>query len=187
VGFKNESSNQLFSERIFETYKAAYEHLREETGLLYIHLNKTSEWSSFATLIDNRGKKIFVNLDSTEFMVQQRAQKIYERFDELVREENDRDLKLCIRSFLQLIATRCEKGFADQDLSVRKNFGFVGNKAIQIDCVTLTPDSSMKYPLNFRNAILQAAERLDEWAQISYPEATLYIQEEAQKIINQSF
>ena len=187
IGFKNESSNELFSERIFETYKAAYEHLREETGLLYMHLNKTSELFCYATLIDNKGKKFFVNLDSVEFMLQQKAQKIYEHLDELVKEENDRDLKICIRSFLQLIATRCEKGFADQDLSIRKNFGFVGNKAIQIDCVTLTPDSSMKYPLNFRNAVLQAAEHLDEWAQAIYPEATLYIQEEAQKIINQSF
>ena len=31
------------------------------------------------------------------------------------------------------------------------------------------------------------AERLDDWAQQHYPEASLIIQEEAQRIINQSF
>ncbi len=187
LGFKHETSNQLFSERIFESYKAAYESLRDETGLLYIHLNKTSEFTSNVTLIDNKGKKYSLNLDNVEFIVQRRAQKIYEHLDELVRKENYEDLKLCIRSFLLLIAARCEKGFVDQDLSIRNNFGFVENQAIQIDCATLTRDSSMKYPLNFRNEVLHAAERLDVWAQENYPEATLFIQEEAQKIINHSF
>jgi hypothetical protein len=187
LGLKLETSNQFFSERIFENYKAAYESLRKETGLLYIHLNKTSEFTLDVTLIDNKEKKYFLNLDNVEFIVQRRAQKIYEHLDELVRQSNDEELKMCIRSFLQLIASRCEKGFADQNLSIRNNFGFVGNQAIQIDCATLTRDNSMKYPLNFRNEVLHAAERLDVWAQENYPEATLFIQEEAQKIINHSF
>lgn len=185
-GFKHEASNQLFSERIFASYKDAYESLREETGLLYIHLNKTSEFISTVTLIDSKGKSYSLNLDSVEFVVQRRAQKIYDRFNELIKKENYEDLKMCIRSFLQLIAARCEKGFVDQRLSIRNHFGFIGNKAIQIDCASLTRDSSMKYPLNFRNEILQAAERLDSWARGDYPEATLFIQEEAQTIINHS-
>jgi hypothetical protein len=187
LGFKSTTSNKLFSERIFENYKAAYESLREETGLVYIHLNKTREFTSNVTLIDSKGKKYFLNLDNVEFVLQHRAQKIYEYLNELVKEKNYEDLKKCIRSFLLLIATRCEKGFVDRDLSIRNNFGCVGNKAIQLDCATLTKDSSMKYPLNFRNEVLQAAEQLGVWARENYAEATLIIQEEAQKIINHSF
>jgi hypothetical protein len=180
-------SNQLCSERIFASYEDAYELLREETALLYIHLNKTNHLRSNVTLIDNKSKKYFLNLDSVEFIVQRRALKIYDRLDQLVQEENYEDLKACIQSFLQLIAIRCKKGFIDQNLSIRNNFGFIGNKAVQFDCATLTQDLSMKYPLNFRNEVLRVAERLDEWAQNKYPEATLFIQDEAQRIINHSF
>jgi hypothetical protein len=187
LGFKSETSNQLFSERIFASYKDAYESLREETGLIYIHLNKSSEFRSKVKLIDNKGKKYVVDLDSVEFVAQRKALKIFDHLDGLIQNDQYDDLKASIRSFLQLIAIRCEKGFVDQDLSVRNNFGFVGNTAIQFDCATLTRDSSMKFPLNFRQEVLQAAERLDAWAQEKCPEITPYIQDEAQRIINQSF
>lgn len=186
-GFKNETGNQLFSERIFASYKDAYQSLRSETGLLYLHLNKSCEFESTVTLIDNKGKKHVVDLDSVEFVVQRRAKKIYDHLNDLIEEEKHEELRASIHSFLQLIATRCEKGFVDQDLSIRNNFGFVGNSAIQFDCATLTQDSSMKYPSNFRHEIMQVAERLDLWAQENCPEVTLFIQEEAQQIINHSF
>ncbi len=187
LGFKHETSNQLFSERIFASYKDAYEHLRDETGLIYIHLNKTREFKSNVSLIDREGKKYTIDLDTVEFVVQKKATKIYEHLDKLLETKQFDDVRGAIRSFLQLIALRCEKGFVDQDLSIRNNFGYIGNAAIQFDCATLTRDSSMKYPLNFRQEILEAAERLDDWARMKFPEGTLYIQDEAQRIINQSF
>ncbi len=187
LGFINEENNLLFSERIFACYKDAYESLPELTGLLYIHFNKTRDLKSKVKLIDNKGKKYLLDLDRVEFVVQRRAQKIFEYLGDLHRAEKDDELKSAISSFLKLIALRCEKGFADQDLKIRNNFGFVGNAAIQIDCATLTRDSSMKYPLNFRQEVMQVAECLDGWARDYRPELTLYIQEEAQRIINDSF
>jgi hypothetical protein len=187
IGFKYETSNQLFSERIFANYKDAYEALREETGLIYIHFNKTREFKSNVNLIDSRGKKHVVDLDALEFVVQKRAKKIYDHLKELLDVYKYDELQTCIRSFLQLIALRCEKGFVDQGLSIRNNFGFIANSAIQFDCATLTRDPSMKYPLNFRKEILEAAERLDMWARDNFPEVALFIQEEAQRLINQSF
>ncbi|MBI2811267.1 MAG: hypothetical protein HYX67_10625 [Candidatus Melainabacteria bacterium] len=187
LGFINETNDKLYSERIFTSYKDAYELLRDETGLIYIHFNKTREFMTKATLIDSKGRKHIVDLDSVEFVVQKRANKIYEQLSQLIREDKYDELRQSVRSFFQLIARRCEKGFVDQELSIRNNFGFVGSKAIQFDCATLSRDSSMKFPMNFRSEVMQAAERLDLWARESCPEATLFIQEEAQRVINQSF
>jgi hypothetical protein len=187
LGFKHETSNRLFLERIFSSYKDAYETLRDETGLIYIHFNKTREFKSKVNLIDSKGKKYFVDLDTLEFVVQKKATKIYDHFEGLLDECKYEDLRASIHSFLRLIALRCERGFVDQDLSIRNNFGFIGNTAIQFDCATLTRDSSMKYPQNFRQEVLEVAERLDVWARKNVPEITLFIQEEAQSLINHSF
>lgn len=187
LGFKKEEHNELFSERIFASYQDAYTDLSEETGLLYIHLNKTHELKMKTALIDSKGKKHLVDLDRVEFVVQKRAHKIYDYLNRLVREKKWEDLKLSICSILRLIATRCEKGFIDEGLNIRNNFGFVGNTAIQMDCSRLTRDSSVKYPLNYREKIREMAEHLDAWAQDYYPEITLVIQEESQKIINNLF
>ncbi len=185
--FVNEEDNLLFSERIFASYKDAYESLSEQTGLLYIHFNKTRDLKSKVTLIDNKGKKYLLDLDRVEFVVQRRAQKIFEYLGDLHRGQKYDELKTAISSFLKLIAIRCEKGFADQDLKIRNNFGYIGNNAVQIDCATLTRDSSMKYPLNFREEVMHVTEHLNIWARDYCPELTLYIQEEAQRIINNSF
>ncbi len=187
LGFTNETGNQLFSERIFASYRDAYENLRKETGLIYIHFNKNREFRTKVNLIDAKGQKYLVDLDMVEFIVQHRAQKVYDHLNTLVKESRFDDLRASIRSFLQLIAVRCEKGFVEHDLSIRSNFGFIDNTAVQFDCATLTRDSSMKFPLNFRQEIFEAAERLDDWAHQYSPESTLYIQQEAQRIINESF
>jgi hypothetical protein len=184
LDFKKTHNKQLISERIFASYLDAYESLREETGLVYLHFNKSREFKSVVTLIDNKGKKHLLDLDTVEFVVQKRAQKIFDHFYDLLRGGNFEEIRSSIRSFLQLIALRCEKGFVDHDLSIRNNFGFVGTRAIQFDCATLTRDSSMKYPLNFRREVMQVAEHLDIWARDNCPEISLFIQEEAQRIIN---
>ncbi len=128
-----------------------------------------------------------MDLGTVEFVVQKKAQKIFDHLNELLEAENYEGLRTSIHSFLKLIAIRCEKGFVDQNLSIRNNFGFVENSAVQFDCATLTQDSSMKYPLNFRHEVMHVAERLNIWAQENCPEVSLFIQEEAQQIINCSF
>lgn len=186
LGFRQEKSNELFSERIFASYKDAYEFLRNETGLIYIHFNKTREFKSRVRLVDSKGKQHFVDLDAMEFVVQKKVTRIYDHLKELQSRGEEEQLRASIRSFLHLIAVRCQKGFVDQHSSVRNHFGFIENTAIQFDCATLTRDSSMKYPMNFRKEVLEAAERLDAWARVNFPEIALFIQDEAQRLINQS-
>jgi hypothetical protein len=184
-GFRQESNNKLFSERLFASYKDAYESLRKETGLIYLHLNKTRDFGSYVTLIDSKGKKHVVELDTMVYIVQKRATRIFDHLKELVDQDRHADLKASIRSFLRLIAVRCEKGFVNHDMNIRNNFGYIGNTAIQFDCASLTRDSSMKYPMNFRQEVLEAAERLDIWARENCSDINIFIQEEAQELINQ--
>jgi hypothetical protein len=178
---------QLLLDRMFLSYKATYEHLRQEAGLIFIHFNKTHDLQSHVTLVDGKGKKYEINLDLFEFVVQYKAEKIYERLHSLVNGGNEEKARKALRSFFQLIALRCEKGFVDQDISIRNNYGFIGDMAVQVDCGTLLQDKSMSYPVNFRSEIMHVAERLDLWALQSHPELSLLVQEEAQRVINESF
>ena len=57
----------------FSSYLLAYEKLRDETGLLYLHLNPTHHLHQTVTLIDQHGKEHRVNLDEMEFLIQKKA------------------------------------------------------------------------------------------------------------------
>ncbi len=178
---ENSSTSSLLFERVFTSYLDAYQELREETALIYVHFNKTQDLKAKVTLIDHKDKRYAIDLDTVEFVVQQTAEKIYEHLLSLKPEE----AQCALRSFFDLIANRCKKGFSTQELSLRNNFGFCGKKAIQIDCTTLIRDDSMKYPHNFREEVMLIAERLNQWAQVENPDLCVFIQEEAQRTINE--
>ena len=86
--FNRKETEALFLESIFNSYQDAYEHLRVNQGLLYIHFNKTRELKTKVHLIDQRGKLDVLDLDGIEFVVQKHAQKIYDALNGWVEEGN---------------------------------------------------------------------------------------------------
>jgi hypothetical protein len=187
LGWSDRLDNQFLSEHVFANYKNAYESLRAESGLIYIHLNRNREFKTHACLIDAKGKKHLIDLDTVEFILQKRGVPIFEHLESLIQSNDLETFKASIRSFFQMIAIRCEKGFASQNVSLHNHFGFIREQPIQFDCGLLTKDLSMKYPMNIQREILQATERLNLWASEHHPEVTFIIQEEAQRTINQIF
>ncbi len=117
----------------FTSYKIAYEKLREETGLLYLHLNQGTHLGYRLTLIDQWGKPLEVNVDEMEFLVQKRATLAFDHLKALLgKGEKKRALK-AINSLLEVVAKRNQKGIYDKDLQFFKNFGFLNDQAIEID------------------------------------------------------
>ena len=54
----------------FDSYKIAYENLKDETGLIYLHLNKTDFLKQKMIIIDKIGIYHEIDLDSMEFLIQ---------------------------------------------------------------------------------------------------------------------
>lgn len=182
--FDNVEKRQQLIRRAFSSIKASYDILQEETGILFIHLNKTRELKTKTTLYDKVGKKYVVDLDSKEFFLQKKAVKIYDHLIDLMRKGKEDRVHRCIRSLLNTVVARCEQGFADLDIGVRNNYGFVGDQAIIIDCGSLVPDEAIKQPYQYQREVLRIAEAIDHWAAHHLPELVPIIQSEAQLAIS---
>lgn len=120
-------------EESFASYKIAYEQLKEETGLLYLHLNKTSRLGITLTLIDQHENHIKVNLDKIEFLIQKKGILAFEHLGHLIDEKAYEEALSAIISLLGVVAKRNQMGIYDKDLQFFKNFGFIENQAIEID------------------------------------------------------
>lgn len=157
-------------EKSFNSYKIAYEHLKKETGIFYLHLNKTNHLNQIVTLIDQHGNPIKVDIDKMEFLVQKKAKVGYERLHELFSAGKREEAFESILSLISIISKRMEKGFLDQDLQFFKNFGFIENQAIEIDIGELQPN----IPQNKNNSqikeIREMSHQLIEWVSTYYPE-----------------
>jgi hypothetical protein len=127
-----------YSPLFLESCTIAYRDFKEQSGLIYLHLNKTHHFNRKATLIDPLGIAHTLDLDNTQFALQKNAQLCYPKFRQLVQEGNLADAKICIDSLFNLIRDRARKGIKDRDPHIRKNIGFIGNQAIEIDIGSFT-------------------------------------------------
>ena len=118
---------------VFNGYKTAYDHFRKDTGLIFIHLAKTDHLQQKVVLVDELGQEHQIDLDKTEFVLQEKAELIFERLSKLYRAGDVEGAKKSIAAVLDLVKRRIDLGYADRDKGVSNNFGFVGQRPIQLD------------------------------------------------------
>lgn len=172
--------------RDFNSYKIAYEDLQDETGLLYIHLNKGTSLNQKVTIIDKIGIAHQIPLDEVEFVVQKRGQLAYSYIENLMEQGDDLGARAALHSILDIIICRCKKGVYDEDAKIHRNLGFVGAKPIFIDVGRFTRDPERTQPLVYKNDVRIITKRLRAWLEESHPQLTLILDEELHEIQNQN-
>lgn len=118
---------------IFKAHKLAYDELRQDTGLIYLHLNKSHHLQTRLQVVDRIGRTHFIDLDQTEFVIQEKAELIFTRLKKLLDQGDKEKVQQCIQSTLALVQRRMERGISDQDKAVKHNYGFVGDRAVHLD------------------------------------------------------
>jgi hypothetical protein len=164
--------------RDFTSYKIAYEELQEETGLLYVHLNKGTTLGSSVSIIDKIGIEHQIALDRIEFVVQRRAQLIYSHLEDLMARGDFEGAKQALRRILSLIVSRCKKGIFDEDPRIHRNFGFLGVKPIFIDVGRFVRDPCRKNPAIYKSDLVAITKRFRIWLKESQPELVATLDEE---------
>ncbi len=163
--------------RTFSSLKMAYEELKDETGIFYLHLNPTTHLNNTLTLIDGNGIHHSIALDSTPFLLQHYAVPLEPHFETLLLKQEIGKAKESIDSLLDLIEVRCRKGFADRDF-INRNIGYIGTKAIEIDMGSFNRDPEMKHPLAIKRELFFVTLELREWLKIHSPELLNYCEEQ---------
>lgn len=126
-----ERKQNLFA--IYDSHQLAYQKMKDDAGLIYVHLNKTEHLNKKIKLIDRLHRTYVVDLDQVEFVLQKKAELIFSRLGHLLSQGNREGFNEALSSVMHLVERRVRKGIADHDKAVTHNFGFVGNQAIQID------------------------------------------------------
>lgn len=128
----------------FESVQIASKELKQLTGVIYTHLNRTSDIKRKVQLIDLHGACHICSIDRMEFFIQKKAEVGFAAVQALIqREEFDLALER-LAGFLELVKARCQKGYADRDLQLFKNFGFVDDQPIEIDVGDFRADEQVK-------------------------------------------
>lgn len=131
--FGKTNKRQKRADELFGALKLSYEQFKEESGLQFIHLNRTKHLNKRVQLITKTGEKIDLSLYNVPFIIQERAELIYDHLSSLLNKNDQKAVEEALKSFFSLIQKRGEKGLIDLDTGITNNFGYANGRAIQID------------------------------------------------------
>jgi hypothetical protein len=169
----------------FQSYKIAFEEMKEETGLIYIHLNKTKHFQRQITIYDKIGIAHQLDIDKMEFLVQKKATLVYPSIDLLMQTRGPETTKEAISALLQLLWSRCQKGIFDKDPDLNTNFGFLGTVPVQIDIGRFRKQQELKTPLEYRDEVIRITDHFRQWLDQKYPELSKHLLNEIHQLVNQ--
>jgi len=163
-------------ESVFNGYYTAYTLDKEETGLVYLHLDPSVPFPYTVQLVDKIGFEWEINLQNLSFVIQKKGKTLRH----VIRDALDAgDIELAqkrLRQIIDLYNREYAKGIYDRDHGVMHNTGFVGDTPIHLDIGKLSK-SELTHSAEFRKHDLnKVLEKMRGWLKKHYPE-------QSQKII----
>lgn len=160
-------------ESTFRSCLTAYQEFKEETGVFFIHLNKTT-FDQSVTLKDFLGFKHQINLGSVAFVLQKKAIPTDTYLLSLKKEGKIEEAQKALASLLAFTVKRAHKGYCDKDPHLIRNFGFIGGKAVEIDIGGFYHDPKKDLHYFYTHEMEEIEKKLLPWMQKNYAELTPY-------------
>ncbi len=162
---------------VIESYQLAYEILPELTGVLYLHLNRTSGQHGKVRLVDSSWVEHEVNLDETEFLLQNYGELAIVRIDRQMKEEDLAGAIKSIAALFEAVEERILKGVQMQDSAFRRNVGFYGERVMLLDAGSLKKSYDLQTPREVYQEIELLTTGLRRWIHRHHPTLDPYFQD----------
>ncbi len=165
--------NQPKKERLVRSIKVAYESFKNETGLLYVRLNKILNFNYSLKIVDKIGIEHQIDLNNTEFLVQRKAEMIDNQLEALMKRRDCVGAKQLLGQLVQFCHSMTlrlnEKGYFDHDPNINTNYGIIGDQIIKIDVGPFYPidDPKAKRQLD---KLKMRLDRFRDYLNDHYPE-----------------
>ncbi len=156
---------------IFDSALIAYVELQEKTGVFYLHLGKTDQLLNSISLHDKLGISHQIDLDHTEFLLQRRAETVYEKLHHLFEKTKVDEAISSMKELLQLIETRSRQGIKNKDGNILENCGFYHGSPLEIDIGSfIHRNKSSHNPDPHKKAVVRATLQLLNFVKKNYPD-----------------
>ena len=172
------AKNKKRKEGFLKACRSAYNRLKKQTGLVYLHLKSTANLPK-VDLVDNFGLHRKVDLNDFCFLIQKKAVLIKESFKSSKKQNNLEEAKRKVNSFFKLLTTRSNSGVSNSDPNLFQNFGFISDQAVELDFGDYYDNP---YLLENRSTYVSEIDKhalvLRDWLLTFWPEIIPYFDEQ---------
>jgi hypothetical protein len=166
---------------VFDSCKLAYQELSGQTGISYLHINKTKGLFPWVVLVDNGGASHKIEIDDTEFMVQDYCELATGRIAAKMKSRDIEGAKTTIQALFAAIEDWSRKGVHIENPALKRNIGFCGDKVIMFDVGSLRKDTSEMTPEQIKREVKHVTRALGRWINKKYPELSPCFEKELAK------
>jgi hypothetical protein len=168
--------------KTFTSYKIAYEQLREKTGMLFLHLNKSDNLKRKLCFSDPLGIVHAIDLDQMEFFVQRYARPFLSELERYIAQGEREKVNRVLSGLVALLVSRNQEGIFDKDPDIKTNFGILNTEAMQIDVGRFSRDNGRKERAAYSEEIRRITDGLNHWLRERDPALSIHLQEEIAKL-----
>jgi hypothetical protein len=182
MGEKREKLNEFA-----KSWKTVFENLKDETALVYVHLNKTQHLKKTLVILDNMGISHSLDLDQMEFCIQRRGEMLCSVLLNLKKEGKLRQAKTLVDNLLNLVLSEYHRGFADNDHALMQNTGVTQGLPIHIDVGQFFRDDDVKNPAIHHQELYTKTYYFHSWLRENYPEVAVFLEGRLIEIIGPAY
>lgn len=173
-------------DRFFTGWEVAFDELQPETGLVYVHLNKSNDLNRNLLIVDKMGYEHTVNLDETEFLVQKRATMFTDEITKLMSEGKEGESKALINSMIEQLLSEYRRGLVDNDHALMQNTGIIDGKPVHIDVGQFARKPEMTDPIIWKQDLFNKTYKFRIWLNKKYPTLGTYLDNKVESLIGPS-
>jgi len=174
---------KLKLDKVMMSWMIAYEYLSKDTGVLYVHLNKTNSWNMTLNIRDKLGMSYPVDVDKMEFLLQRQAIMLCPKIEALMKQGSVAQAKNLIDSLLVMLLLEYSRGFADNDHALMQNTGVLDDRPIHIDVGQLIYNESVRDPAVYQQELFDKTYKFHQWLEKNFPELATHLQARLVSII----
>ncbi|HUD01508.1 MAG TPA: hypothetical protein VMR37_04225 [Rhabdochlamydiaceae bacterium] len=155
--------------RFFLRYEMSFQDLRDETGLVYVHLDPSTCLSRGVDVVDKEGSLHRIELDAYPFVLQKKVELTMNHLDRLLKNGDVEGAKKSVEQIYDLFLSRAQKGYTDRLQTLYKNYGFFEGRAVQLDIgrIRKDPDIAKNLVPEMERIISHIAPSLEPYPQLA--------------------
>lgn len=168
--YKNHSTQrkQRKINSVFSGYALAFQENREETQLLYLHLQPTSHLKQQVKVLDKLGLSHYIDLDSIVFLLQRKGETLATRLRKQLDLQDPIAAQHSIHQILHMYVGEYGRGIYDHDHEVMQNTGFVGDHPFHLDAGKFKKDARAIEKEWYKKDLKHVAWKIDDWIKQHY-------------------
>ncbi|MCX6987377.1 MAG: hypothetical protein NT065_04390 [Chlamydiae bacterium] len=158
-----ESENKQTFIATKQSHAFAFSSLKSASGILVLHMDKSVNFPFTALLTDPLGHTYSIPLKDTFFLLQRKGTLVFPTIQNFLDKKEMGLAKEAIDNLISFIYFRSLNGIKDDDPVIKKNYGFYGTEAFQLDTGKIRQEPMLKNRVSAKEETIAITKPLESW------------------------